>query len=126
MLPFLNSVSKEYPICLSSDTDDYMLGDLINIFPFDQIFTSERLEAYKSNSGKKFFSAVIDHYGVKPDEILHIGDSSSDVSGANQAGIVSCWLNRNGREWSHEIKPDYEIKSLIEAASVLGINIDPQ
>jgi len=122
-LPFLNSVGEKYPICLSSDTNDGMLDELVNIYSFDQVFTSERIRAYKANSGMKFFSAVIDHYGVKPEEIIHIGDSSSDVIGANQAGVVSCWLNRNSKEWRHDIKPDYEVKSLIKAAAILGIEI---
>jgi len=123
---FLNSVGKEYPVCLSSDTDDDMLEKLVHLYPFEHIFTSDQLQAYKANSGKRFFSEVIAHYGVKPEEIIHIGDQNSDVIGANDAGIVSCWLNRNGREWGHEIKPDYEVNSLIEAAGILGVDIDTE
>ncbi len=120
---FLDSVGKEYPICLSSDTDEDMLGSLKQLYPFDNIVTSERLESYKTSSDKRFFSEIINHYGVRPKNIIHIGDSSSDIVGASEAEIVTCWLNRNDRIWSHDIKPDYEVKSLIEAASVLGVSI---
>jgi len=120
---FLNSVGNKYPICISSDTDDDMLGDLVHLYPFEHIFTSDQLQAYKANSGGRFFSAVIAHYGVRPEEIIHIGDQNSDVVGASESGITTCWLNRNNRKWSHEIKPDYEVKSLIEAASIIGIDI---
>ncbi|MFC1952921.1 HAD family hydrolase [Chloroflexota bacterium] len=123
-IPFLNSVGKRYLICLASDADDEMLGGLKQIYTFDDIFTSERLCVYKSNGDGRFFNSIIDHYKVKPEEIIHIGDGRREIIGANKVGIITCWLNRVDMKWLHEIKPDYEVKSLIEAASVLGVNID--
>ncbi|UCB42202.1 MAG: HAD family hydrolase [Dehalococcoidales bacterium] len=123
-VPFLESVSKEYPICLASDTDDDMLGPLRQLYPFDRVITSEQIESYKASADKRFFSEIIDQYGVKPENIIHIGDSSYDIIGAGEVGIVTCWLNRNDRTWSHDTKPDYEVNSLIDAASILGIDID--
>ena len=123
---FLNSVGKEYPICLASDTDDDMLGTLEQMYTFDYIFTSEQLSSYKANADGKFFSAIINHYGVRPEEIIHIGDSDLEIIGAGKAGIITCWLNRTGLKWSHGMKPDYEVNSLIEAAAILGIDIDSE
>jgi FMN phosphatase YigB (HAD superfamily) len=120
-LSFLGSAGVKYPVCLSSDTSVFMLGDLTKLYPFDHIFTSENLQSYKSNSGGKFFSAVSAHYGISPEAIIHIGDSNSDVIGAHEAGITSCWLNRNNRKWTNPVKPDYEASSLIEAARILGL-----
>ncbi|MFC1958344.1 HAD family hydrolase [Chloroflexota bacterium] len=116
---FLNSVGKEYPICLASDTDDDMLGTLKQMYAFNYIFTSEQLGSYKANADGKFFSAVINHYGVRPEEIIHIGDSKREIIGASKAGIITCWLNRTGSKWSYEVKPDYEVNSLTEAAAIL-------
>jgi len=121
---FLNSVGKEYPICLASDTDDDLLGKLEQMYSFDYIFTSEQLGSYKANADGKFFSAIINHYGVRPEEIIHIGDSKREIIGASKAGIITCWLNRTGAKWSHDMKPNYKVSSLIEAASVLGVDID--
>ncbi|MFC1991238.1 HAD family hydrolase [Chloroflexota bacterium] len=123
-MPFLDAVGKAYPICLSSDTDEDMLGQLRQLYPFDSVFTSEKLGVYKTGSEGKFFLAVIDYYGVEPGRIIHIGDSLSDIIGASEAGIITCWLNRGGLEWAHDVKPDYEVSSLIETASILGIEID--
>lgn len=120
---FLNSVGKEYPICLSCDADDDMLGPLIEIYAFDYIFTSERLGSYKANADGRFFSAIINHYGVRPEEVIHIGDGRLEIVGAGKAGIVTCWLNRAGIEWSYDIEPDYEVRSLIQAASILGVDV---
>ena len=123
-VPFLDSVGRQYPICLASDTDEDMLGSLVKIHPFDKVITSERIESYKAGADGRFFSEIIGHYGVKPEHIIHIGDSSYDIIGASEAGIVTCWLNRNDTVWSHDITPDYEVTSLFEAASVLGVDID--
>ncbi|HEY33238.1 MAG TPA: HAD family hydrolase [Dehalococcoidia bacterium] len=122
---FLDSVGREYPICLASDTDDDMLGPLTQMYPFDRVITSEQIESYKASADKRFFSEIVDQYGVKPEHIIHIGDSSYDIIGASEVGITTCWLNRNNRTWSHGTKPDYEVNSLIEAASILGIDIKP-
>ncbi len=85
---FLNSVGKKYPICLASDTDDDMLGKLKRMYAFNYIFTSERLRSYKANADGKFFSAIISHYGVRPEEIIHIGDGQLEIIGASKAGIT--------------------------------------
>ena len=50
-------------------------------------------------------------------------NSKMMVIGAGEAGIATCWLNRNRRIWSHGRAPDYEVNSLIEAALVLGVDI---
>ena len=120
---FLNSAGKKYLICLATDADDDMLVKLKDIYPFDSIFTSEKLGVYKADADGRFFKAIISHYGVIPDEIIHIGDGRREILSAHEAGMVTCWLNRKGLEWQHDIKPDYEVGSLIEAASVLDIDI---
>ena len=125
-MQFLDFVGKEYPICLSSDTDEDMLGELKQIYPFNKIVTSERLEAYKPSADGRFFSEIINHYRVRPGNIIHIGDGRLEILGANKAGMGTCWLNRNYRTWSHEIEPDYQVSSLIEAAAILGVDIDKE
>ncbi len=117
--PFLRSVGEEYRICLSSDTDEDMLGPLRTMYPFDNVFTSEDIGAYKTGSGGRFFKAVVDYYGIEPESIIHIGDMISDIAGASEAGLTTCWLNRNGRKWPYEIKPEIEVGSLLEFAEVI-------
>jgi putative hydrolase of the HAD superfamily len=123
-MPFLNSVGKKYPICVSSDTDEDMLGPLRQLYHFDRIFTSEQFESYKTGNDGKFFLELVKHYNVNPGSIIHIGDSSSDVIGASEAGILTCWLNREHKKRTYDIRPDYEVNSLIEAAMLLGVDID--
>jgi len=122
-IAFLNKVGKEYRICLASDADEDVLGALRNMYAFDSVFTSEQLRIYKEWADGRFFSAIINHYGVNPEQIIHIGDDVSEIVGASKVGIITCWLNRTSLEWSYDIKPDYEVGSLVEAAAILGIEI---
>jgi putative hydrolase of the HAD superfamily len=115
--PFLKSIREKYRVCLSTDADTEMLTGIGNIFPFDHIFISEELQAYKHNP--QFFQQVIDYYKVNPENILHIGDSYHDILTPKQLGIVTCWLNRQNRPWQHEVKPDFEVKSLAEVLKIL-------
>jgi putative hydrolase of the HAD superfamily len=117
-IPFLKGVGHHRLVCLTSDTDDDMIGPLGSLFPFDHIFTSEALETYKINRANSFFKKVLKHYrdrGIRAENILHIGDSSADIFGAAYAGIRSCWLNRRGIAWEHEIRPDFIVTSLWQA-----------
>lgn len=115
--PFLKAVGKKHIICLSTDCDKEMLADINALYPFDNIFISEQLQAYKANP--KFFTQVISHYGVKPGDILHIGDSQSDVVTPKMLGMLTCWLNRDGSKWSHKVKPDFEVASLSDVVNLL-------
>jgi FMN hydrolase / 5-amino-6-(5-phospho-D-ribitylamino)uracil phosphatase len=115
--PFLEKVGMNHRICLSTDCDKEMLGNLNALYPFDNIFISEQLKAYKANP--KFFTQVISHYGVKPENILHIGDSQSDVVTPKMLGMLTCWLNRDGGKWDNRVKPDFEVASLRDVVALL-------
>lgn len=118
-MPFFNEVSQVAPVCLSSDTDDLMMGPLTGMFPFDQVFTSEELKAYKVQNNRRFFQTILDFYGIPAHTVLHIGDSPSDVIGARQSGMKSCWINRDNREWTHDIGPDYTVRRLDEIIKII-------
>lgn len=121
---FLDSIQKKFPICLVTDSDNEMILPHLAKYNFDRIFISERLKAYKSDPRNRMFNAVISHYKIPSERIFHIGDMYSDISGANKAGITTCWLNRGGVPWNHSIKPDYEVRSLLEAAAILGCPLE--
>ena len=52
--------------------------------------------------------------GVRPDEVLHIGDDAhADCVGALAAGMQVAWLNREGHEWRHgDVRPHLEVPDL--------------
>ncbi len=60
------------------------------------VFTSEDARSYKPR--KELFELALREATLKPEEVIHIGDSvSSDVKGAGALGIKALWLNRFGK-----------------------------
>ncbi|MNP83027.1 Pyrimidine 5'-nucleotidase YjjG [compost metagenome] len=76
-------------------------------------------KSYKNDCRNVMFGEVIAHYGVEPEEIIHAGDTASDVLGAARAGIKTCWINREEAVWQQEVKPDYTVKTLDELYELL-------
>lgn len=57
--------------------------------------------------------------GVDPSEALMIGDSiASDIIGAANAGIDSCWFNPKGKPLPEGVVPTYEARTLGECVEV--------
>ena len=87
----------------------------------DGIFISDEIGVEKPNIG--FFDFVFAEIGpYKKDEVMIVGDSpTSDMQGGNNAGIVCCWYNRDGRKREKGIKIDYEITDLRQVKEILKI-----
>lgn len=116
---FLEIVNKDYPVCLVSDADIEMVLPLLERFKFDKVFISEEAGSYKKDSESKIFKKVLEHYQVEPEKIIHIGDSSSDIIGANRVGIATCWINRHDYSWRYEVEPMHKVTSLLEVLPIL-------
>ena len=94
------------------------LGEL-----FDLVFISEDVGAEKP--AKEFFDKVFADIeakigSVQLDEVLLVGDSlTSDIKGANNAGVKACWYNPGGVPCDKDVQIDYEIKDLHEVYEIL-------
>lgn len=108
---FLDLIHTPYRVCIVSDTDVAMLPDFYEKYDMP-LYASETYGSYKNDSSNRMFKELIAHYGVEPERILHIGDSVSDVLGAQREGITACWLNRTGASWTEAVKPDYTVADL--------------
>lgn len=91
---------------------------LINIL--DGVFISEEVGIEKP--GVEFFEKVFEKIGeFDKSEIMIIGDSlTSDIQGGNNAGIVTCWFNPNGKKEETALRIDYEINNLIQVLDIVG------
>jgi putative hydrolase of the HAD superfamily len=118
---FFSLMGNEVPICLVTDADYEMVLPILNKYKFDKVFISENVMSYKSAPDSRIFREVINYYSINPNNIVHIGDSSSDIIGANRMGIKTCWINRTGEGWKYAPNPDYIIESLDEAAEIVGV-----
>lgn len=117
-LEFLNRISEDYKICIVSDADDAMLPSFYTNYGI-HMFSSEQFQSYKNDENNIMFKEMLKFYNADPSKVLHIGDSVSDIVGANREGITTCWLNRNKRTWEHQVKPDYVIESLNDLEGIL-------
>ncbi|MYC76832.1 HAD family hydrolase [Candidatus Poribacteria bacterium] len=71
---------------------------------------------------RRIFEITAQRAGCELAQILHVGDSlRNDVAGARDAGVPSVWLNREGTPNDTEIQPDYEVTSLTEIPTILGM-----
>ena len=58
--------------------------------------------------------------GLARDNALVIGDSlTSDIQGANNAGLPCCWFNPKGQPWPQSLRIDYEIRALEELYAIV-------
>lgn len=85
----------------------------------DGVFVSELMGYPKPM--KQFFDAC---FAALPDvrkaEIILVGDSlTSDMRGANNAGIAACWFNPDGQENDTDVQTDYEIRHLSDLLTIL-------
>lgn len=119
-IQFFETLGDTFPICLVSDADTEMIVRLLDMFKFDKVFISESVKSYKNEPNSRIFKEVLKHYDIDPGKVIHIGDASTDILGANKNGIRSCWINRQGREWKYSIEPDYTVRSLVEVIDIIS------
>ncbi len=86
---------------------------------FESVFISQNIGINKPAKG--FFDYCFAHIeGFDPKKTLIVGDSlSSDILGGKNAGIATCWVNRDHKPAKPELQPDYEIESLSQLEALL-------
>ena len=66
------------------------------------------------------FEKALQHAGVKPNEVVHIGDHPiNDVQGAKSLGIHTIWVNPEGLEWEMPIDADRRANCLSEIPALV-------
>ena len=86
---------------------------------FSDLFISEEIGIEKPGIG--FFQRVWEKIGhFAPDEVMIVGDSlTSDIQGGNNAGILCCWFNPQGKPAPDNLRIDYTISSLNQILDIL-------
>ena len=85
----------------------------------DGVFISELMGYPKPR--KEFFDGCFAALSdVDRNKCILVGDSlTSDMRGAENAGIASCWFNPEKQEKDVDVRTDYEIRRLEELISIL-------
>ncbi|MFW6041270.1 MAG: HAD family hydrolase [Thermoplasmatota archaeon] len=89
---------------------------------FKIIVLSEEIGIRKPE--KKIFENAASQFDLSSNRCMYVGNLyETDVVGANNAGMLSCWLNQHGRELPpNGIEPDFRIRELVELLEVLHNN----
>ncbi|MCX6801407.1 MAG: HAD family hydrolase [Candidatus Diapherotrites archaeon] len=121
----LKKIKKQgYKLALLSNTESFNMKEVEEKLHLKDYFD---LLAYSFVVGDlkpstKNFEFVMNHFGVKPNECLMVGDTpASDAGGAGAVGMHNCIIERKVRIQSdHGIKAEFRIKSLDEIFRILG------
>lgn len=86
---------------------------------FSYVFVSQEVGYNKPDT--RFFDYVFEHIEEKDkSKILVVGDSlTSDIKGGIDSGLDTCWFNMRNRKNNTNLKPNYEIKTLLELKEIL-------
>jgi len=78
-------------------------------------------EAGFAKPARPIFDKAVARSGCSSAEILHVGDHpESDVKGAQQAGLRTAWINRNGETWPDDLpEPDAVVTTIPELQQLL-------
>ena len=109
-----------YPLYVATNgVTDVQTGRLKSIEKyFRKIYISEQLNAIKPM--RAFFDKLLFDVGAAAEDCLMIGDSlSSDILGAAQAGMDTCWFNTRGHENTTGVLPTYQIEKLSDLKKLL-------
>jgi len=102
------------PSAIISNADHEHIAAWNFTLPVQFILCSEAVCSYKPNG--LVFQRASEQLGLRPEEVLHGGDSDvDDVKGAKAAGMKVAWVNRQGRRLRQDVpRPDFEIRDLTE------------
>jgi len=121
--PAVEWAAARFPTAIVSDIDTWMLleNPALASLPFSAIVTSEDDRSYKAMADSTMFQRASKLLGCPPENLVHVGDSSSDVAGAKRVGAHAIWLNRNGRRPPDDMPaPDGELRTLAELPALLS------
>ena len=117
----LNKVTKAFQTGLISNIDDKLLGQTRRHIPhdFDLVVTAQQVRSYKPDMAH--FNECARRMGGKKGWVHISASYYHDVEPAVKHKIPVIWVNRSGEELdANARKPTAEVKSLLEAARLLG------
>ena len=86
--------------------------------PVEALITSEDVRSYKPRAD--IFKAALEHLGLKPEEVLMVGDSLKyDLEPARALGINTAWINRSRKALGDAAAPDLQVASLAQLRALM-------
>jgi len=120
----LDQLKGNYKLLLltngSPDLQREKLAGVPQLAPyFDHIIISG--EFGKGKPDASIFKHALSRLELSPEECVMVGDKlTTDILGANGAGIDSVWINRHGIDRNDDIIPTYTITSLNDLFEIIS------
>jgi 2-haloacid dehalogenase len=117
----LERFKKKFDIGLIANIDDKLLGETRRHFKvdFDLVVTAQQVRSYKPDPAH--FKEAERRLGAKKGWVHVASDYYYDVEPCIKAKVPVIWVNRNKEQLdSSQKKPTAEVKTLLEAAKLLG------
>jgi putative hydrolase of the HAD superfamily len=119
----LDRLKSRYQLLLLTNGSPQLQNTKLEITPeiapyFDHIVISGAFG--KGKPDPEIFRYALSKFGLAAEEVLMVGDNLlTDITGAEQAGIRSVWINREQKAPHETIIPTYEIRHLEELFPIL-------
>jgi 2-haloacid dehalogenase/putative hydrolase of the HAD superfamily len=118
----LAKIAKKYNVGLISNIDDKLLGQTRRHIPtdFDLVVTAQQVRSYKPDPAH--FTECERRIGGKKGWVHVAASYYHDIEPCIKKKIPVIWVNRSGQVLeTNQKKPEAEVKSLREAAKLIGV-----
>jgi 2-haloacid dehalogenase len=112
-LGIVTNCSKELGYRTVGNCEKTMRESTGGEFSFDVVITAEESGYYKPEP--KPYKDALEKLRMRPEEVLFVAGSSSDIPGASGVGMKVVWHNKAGLERKGDVLPMREGKTLDEA-----------
>lgn len=112
--------ARGFQMGVLSNGDSEMLHKLIGTLTVtvDYLFSSEQAGYYKPHPA--VYRLPLNALNLKPEQVLHVAGSATDVMGTKSAGLTCYWSNRlKDRVVDPTLQPDYEFENLLGLLEIL-------
>ena len=126
-LELVESLHKDYRLTIITngltDVQDRRIRKSTIAHYFEDIVISEEIKVSKPNP--QIFEIALKNINyTNKEKVLMVGDNlSSDIQGGINFGIDTCWYNPNKVTNETDLKPTYEVSSLMNLKDMLKQNI---
>jgi 2-haloacid dehalogenase/putative hydrolase of the HAD superfamily len=121
--PVLAKIAKKFSVGLISNIDDKLLGQTRRHIPtdFDLVVTAQQVRSYKPDPAH--FTECERRIGGKKGWVHVAASYYHDIEPCIKKKIPVIWVNRSGQVLeANQKKPEAEVKSLREAAKLIGVS----
>ncbi len=120
---FLVDIEEHATLCIVTNGIDFVQKSRFKVSGiadfFDGFFTSDKMGVSKPD--KRIFMNTLKTLGIENfKNVLVVGDNlKTDIKGAINSGLDSCWFNIDGKENTTKINPKFTARDFTELKSII-------